>query len=106
LIVHDQVETPSTITLKSASAIAEIRTYPALSWVKEIGDRIPTLRRTDAISYKYIVHYARLAYGRLVGTMLKREGSADAVVGKLSRPGVPERLALTEKLGMHEEPDE
>jgi len=25
LIVHDQVETPSTITLKSASAIAEIR---------------------------------------------------------------------------------
>lgn len=80
--------------------------YPALSWVTEIGDRIPTLRRTDSISYKHIVYFARLAYGRLVGTMLKREGSADAVVGKLSRPGVPERLALTEKLGMHEESDE
>ncbi len=74
--------------------------YPALSWVSSSGSRIPTLRRTDGISYRRIIFYARIAYGRLVHTMLEREGSAEDVLRLLQRPGVPERLALTESLGI------
>jgi phage replication initiation protein len=37
--------------------------YPALAWVTGIGSRIPTLRRTDTISYQRIIFYARIAYG-------------------------------------------
>lgn len=36
--------------------------YPALSWLNGLGCRIPTLRRTDSISYQRIIFYARIAY--------------------------------------------
>lgn len=78
--------------------------YPALSWVSNSGSRIPTLRRTDGISYERIVFYARVAYGRLIDTMLHRDQSAEDVVRQLRREGVPERLALSESLGVRGEP--
>jgi phage replication initiation protein len=77
--------------------------YPALSWVSGVGSRIPTLRRTDSISYQRIIFFARIAYGPLVGTMVEREGSAERVVDKLWRGGVPRRLETTTYLGIHKE---
>jgi phage replication initiation protein len=75
--------------------------YPALSWVTAAASRIPTLQRADSISYKKIIFYARVAYGRLVDTMMSREQCDEAtVIRLLRRPGVPQRLALTETLGL------
>jgi phage replication initiation protein len=74
--------------------------YPALSWVNELASRIPTLRRTDQISYERIIFYARVAYGRLIDTMLEREGSSERVVDRLWREGTPRRLETTRYLGM------
>ncbi len=79
--------------------------YPALSWVSGVGSRIPTLRRTDSISYQRIIHYARIAYGPLVDTMLEREGSAERVVKKLWRGGTPKRLEVGQFLGVYERED-
>jgi phage replication initiation protein len=76
--------------------------YPALEWVTALGSRIPTLKRTDSISYQRIVFYARMAYGQLVDAMLEREGSAEKVVDKLWRGGTPKRLETTRYLGIHE----
>jgi phage replication initiation protein len=78
--------------------------YPALTWVSGLGCRIPTLRRTDRISYDRIVFYARIAYGPLVDIMLEREGSAERVVDKLWRNGTPKRLETTRYLGINKEP--
>jgi len=75
--------------------------YPALSWVSALASRIPTLQRSDSISYKRIIFYARIGYGQLIDTMMSREGcDEETVVRLLRRPGVPGRLALTEALGM------
>lgn len=74
--------------------------YPALSWVSGLASRIPTLQRSDSITYKRLVFYAQVAYGRLIETMLAREAGDAAVVDLLRRPGVPSRLELTETLGI------
>lgn len=69
--------------------------------MSELASRIPTLQRSDSISYKRIIFYARVAYGRLIDTMMSREDCDKAtVVRMLRRPGVPGRLALTESLGI------
>jgi len=79
--------------------------YPALAWVQDDASRIATLRRTDGISYDQLIRHGRMTYGPLINTMMDREGSAEAVVARLRRPGVPKRLALTEKLGIRGEDD-
>jgi len=76
--------------------------YPALSWVSGLGTRIPTLQRSDTISYERIVFYARRSYGRLVNAMLEREGSEERVVDRLRRGGAPRRLEVTTYLRIHE----
>jgi phage replication initiation protein len=76
--------------------------YPALSWVSETAERIKTLQRSDAISYKRLTHHCAIAYGSLVNVMREREGSDAAVLRKLARPGVPRRLEVTQRLGTYE----
>jgi phage replication initiation protein len=73
--------------------------YPALSWLSEDACRIRTLHKTDAISLERLTHYARIGFGQLIGTLQDRIQDASAVVAKLSRPGTPHRLALTQRLG-------
>jgi len=80
--------------------------YPALRWVAEDASRIATLRRTDAINYNRLVHHASVAYGPLFNVMREREGSDEAVLRKLARPGVPRRLVLTQRLRSFEEPED
>lgn len=79
--------------------------YPALCWISGVGSRIPTLRRADTISYERIVHYARVAYGPLVDVILEREGTAEKVVDRLWRAGIPRRLETTTLLGVHKMED-
>lgn len=73
--------------------------YPALSWLSEDACRIRTLRKTDAISLERLTHHARISFGQLIGTLQNRLQDASAVVAKLSRPGTPHRLTLTQRLG-------
>ncbi len=71
--------------------------YACMGWVNEIQERIRTTRNTATLSYKHLTHYARQAYGPLLTVMLEVEGSAEAVIEQLKRPGVPSRLQLGEE---------
>ena len=66
--------------------------YPCMAWVNERQERIRTLRKTSQLSYDHLTYYARQAYGPLISVMLAVEGSAEKVVERLLRPGVPTRL--------------
>ncbi|MRD73630.1 hypothetical protein GH865_10250 [Rhodocyclus tenuis] len=69
--------------------------YPkALSWVSEEQTRIRTLQRTSRIGYDALTHWASIGYGKLIDLMLQVEGSAEKVVEKLRREGLPARLDL------------
>lgn len=69
--------------------------YPkALGWISEEQSRIRTLKKTAAIGYESLTHWASVAYGKHIDVMLKVEGSAEKVVEKLRREGLPSRLDL------------
>jgi len=70
-----------------------VGSYPkALSWVQEPMMRIKTIKRQAQISYEHLTEVASIAYGALINVMLDVEGSADAVLKKLKRDGIPRRL--------------
>ena len=95
-------EVPWQVLLEPGKFVAG--SYPCMSWVSADACRIKTLRKTDGISYEHLVHHARLSVGRLVNTMVERNGgNAEDVVADLRRPGVPKRLELTERLGLRGE---
>jgi phage replication initiation protein len=75
--------------------------YPALSFVSQDACRIRTLRKTDAISLERLIHHAKLGYGQLIGLLQDRLEDTSAVIARLSRPGTPERLVLTQRLGTY-----
>lgn len=66
----------------------------ALSWVNEEMSRIRTIQEEGSLAYQHLVNCAAIAYGPLVNVMLEVEGSSEAVVKKLRKPGVPARLAF------------
>ena len=69
--------------------------YPrALGWVNEEMLRIKTVTETAKIGYERLTHYHALAYGKHINVMLQVEGSAEKVVEKLIREGLPARLDL------------
>lgn len=69
--------------------------YPnAIGWISEEQSRIRTLKKTAAIGYDSLTHWASVAYGKHIDLMLKVEGSAEKVVEKLRREGLPSRLNL------------
>jgi phage replication initiation protein len=73
--------------------------YPAFSWVHEEMQRIRTIQKTGKISYESSIGHAKNAYGKLINTMMAIEGSAEIVIEKLIRDGIPARLntpSLTE----------
>lgn len=70
--------------------------YACMAWVSEIQERIRTTQKTTTISYEHLSHYAQQAYGKLINVMLEVEGSAENVVERLKRPGVPSRLICGE----------
>ena len=67
--------------------------YPnALGWAQVEMSKIRTLQKQSKISYEHLTAYAAVAYGPLLNVMLEVEGSADAVLKKLHRQGIPRRL--------------
>jgi len=74
--------------------------YPCMGWVQDDVSRIETIRKAGEISYEQLCHQLRVAYGRMINVMLKVEGSADKVVEKLRRDGVPGRLRLSDIEGV------
>lgn len=70
-----------------------IGSYPqVLNWVQEEMTRIRTIKKQTQIGYDHLISYAAIAYGSLFNVMLEVEGSADAVMKKLHRQGIPRRL--------------
>jgi hypothetical protein len=67
-----------------------------MKWVSEEAWRIRTIQNQKRISYGAAVHWASIAIGQLVNTMEHLEGSPEAVLRKLRRPGIPARLDLPE----------
>lgn len=66
----------------------------ALGWISEEQSRIRTLQKTADIGYDSLTYWASVAYGKHIGLMLKVEGSAEKVIEKLCRDGLPARLDL------------
>lgn len=69
--------------------------YPkATGWIQEEMSRIKTLQNSTRISYDYLTECASLSYGKHLNVMLEIEGSAEKVIEKLIRDGIPKRLDL------------
>lgn len=69
--------------------------YPCTAWITaNPASRIKTTQNTLDISYDVLTYYARLGYGRLLNVMLDKEGSAEQVIERLRRPGIPARLNI------------
>ena len=67
--------------------------YPnALSWVRKEASRVYTIQKQTQIGYEALAAHAKNQYGPFIDTMLKVEGTAERVVAKLRREGVPKRL--------------
>jgi phage replication initiation protein len=68
--------------------------YPAFAFVDtNVQTRIKTKKNLAKLAYESAVSVARNQIGKLVNVMREIEGSADAVVSKLLREGIPRRLA-------------
>jgi len=69
--------------------------YPkATGWIQQEMSRIKTLQNNTRISYDYLTECASIGYGKHLNVMLEIEGSAEKVIEKLIRNGVPKRLDL------------
>jgi phage replication initiation protein len=74
--------------------------YPkALAWITDEASRIRTIQKQLQLGYDALTQHASRAFGPFISVMLKVEGSAEKVVEKLQREGVPKRLThpFTEK---------
>lgn len=69
--------------------------YTGTSWISESSSRIETHRKTAQITLDRQIHYASIAYGRLVNVMVRElRMTPDDVIALLMRKGVPARLAV------------
>lgn len=69
--------------------------YPkATGWIQEDMSRIKTVQNTASISYEFMTACTANSYGKHLNVMLEIEGSAEKVLEKLKRDGVPKRLDL------------
>ncbi|MES2662907.1 MAG: replication initiation factor domain-containing protein [Pseudomonadota bacterium] len=68
----------------------------ATGWISEERTRIKILQKTAKISYEKMNESASIAYGKHFNVMMQVEGSAEKVLAKLIRDGVPSRLNLPE----------
>ncbi len=69
--------------------------YEGTSWISETSSRIETHRKTAQITIDRQIHYASIAYGRLVNVMVRKlKMTPDDVIALLMRQGIPARLAV------------
>lgn len=85
-------EIPFEVLLEPGKYVAG--SYPCMAWVQEEVSRIRTINETYELSYEHLVDCLRQSYGRLVNAMMEQEGSAEKVVERIRRAGVPDRFQL------------
>lgn len=69
--------------------------YPkATGWIQDEMSRVRTIQNTARISYDYMTACASMGFGKHLNVMLEIEGSAEKVLQKLIRDGIPKRLDL------------
>ncbi len=68
--------------------------FPCMRWITEDAERVRTTKNALQIGYDSLTFHAKRGYGRLLNVMLEHEGSPEAVLNKLIRPGKPARLDL------------
>jgi len=66
--------------------------YPCMAWVDKVQTRIKSIQKEKNVSYKFLVKCLRNSYGKFINVMMKVEGSAEKVIERLIREGVPSRL--------------
>lgn len=70
-----------------------VGSYPkVLAWVQEEMTPIRTIQKQQQIGYDHLTATLKNAYGPMLNVMREVEGSAEAVLNKLVRPGAPRRL--------------
>ncbi|MDP3324215.1 MAG: replication initiation factor domain-containing protein, partial [Hydrogenophaga sp.] len=69
--------------------------YPkATGWIQNEMSRVRTMQNTTRISYDHMTACTSLSFGKHLNVMLEVEGSAEKVLEKLIRDGIPKRLDL------------
>jgi phage replication initiation protein len=68
--------------------------YPALEWINEESCRIATKTKSLQVSFDNAVSIVKKQFGRYINAMMDVYGSADLVVQKITRPGIPDKLIM------------
>ena len=68
--------------------------YACLDWINEEASRIRIISKAAQIGYGALIFHCRNAYGQLLNLMQEMEGSPQAVLDKLVKPGMPKRLHM------------
>lgn len=70
--------------------------YPAFAWINEKQSRIESARIETVINYDRALEIIKRQYGHYFGILVDVEGSADALIQKISREGDPKRLKIND----------
>lgn len=68
--------------------------YPAFRWISTVQERILTIQKKLQASYKKKIEVAKHQCGKIVWFMAQMGESAEAIVAKLMREGVPSGIRL------------
>lgn len=68
--------------------------YPALEWISEEQSRIATKQKTLQVAFEKSVAMVKNQVGRYINAMRQVYGSAEEVLDKITRSGIPERLIM------------
>jgi phage replication initiation protein len=70
--------------------------YPALAFISTRQTRIKTRKATAKVTYDAAIHTVRHQFGEYLYFMRQIEGSAEAVLDRLVRKGIPKRLDFSD----------
>ena len=68
--------------------------YPALEWISEEQSRIATKQKTLQVAFEKSVTMVKNQVGRYINAMRQVYGSAEEVLDKITRSGLPDRLIM------------
>jgi phage replication initiation protein len=68
--------------------------YPALEWISEEQSRIATKQKTLQVAFEKSVSMVKNQVGRYINAMRQVYGSAEEVLDKITRSGIPDRLIM------------
>lgn len=68
--------------------------YPALAWISEESCRIATKQKALQVTFEKSVAMVKNQVGRYINALRQVYASADEVLDKITRPGIPDRLIM------------